>query len=146
VEASKTVIHGLIMGIDHSQIMLAQASQRNADGLASGRVVLTLGSVAMLAELKGVYNNIFTVNVFQFWDGPVAMLRALRSLPCLGGMLATTYMPPQRGATDQDAITKGDTIAACLKEAGLTRIQCELKPMKPVSAVCVRAIPDEARA
>jgi ubiquinone/menaquinone biosynthesis C-methylase UbiE len=142
-QASKTVTQGVIMGIDHSDVMVCQASQRNAEGLSNGRVVLVLGSVAVLPELNGSFNKLFSVNVFQFWDDPVTVFRSLRQLMTPTGVLATTYMPRHRGATDQDTVEVGNRIAGCLKDTGFTRIQRELKPMKPVSVVCVLATNEE---
>jgi len=127
------------MGIDHSEVMVRQASQRNAEGLADGRVVLILGSVAMLTELRGSFDKIYSVNVFQFWDDPVSVFRSLQPLLRRGGVLATTYMPRHPGANNQDTMMEGERIAECLRAAGFQQVQSEFKQMQPVSVVCVLA-------
>jgi SAM-dependent methyltransferase len=137
--AAETVTHGRVVGLDHSDVMLAQASRRNAARLADGRVALLLGSLAALAEVTGPFDKIFSVNVFMFWDDPVAAFRALARLLAAGGLVATTVQPRGSGATDDDASRVGDQIAHALQAAGFVDTERKLKRMKPVSSVCVLA-------
>ncbi len=139
LRASEIVTRGFIVGLDRSQVMVSQAGQRNAARLADGRVMLMLGSLAALSELAGPFDKIFSVNVFPFWEDPVAVFQSLGRLLAPGGVIATTWEPRGSGATDEVAVKMGAQIAKALRAAGLTRIQQELKPTKPVSTVCVLA-------
>ncbi len=107
--------------------------------LAAGRTTLVLGSLAALPDLAGPFDRIFSVNVFLFWDDPVAVFRALRRLLAPEGVLATTLEPRGRKATDQDTLKAGGRIAESLKAAGFEDVRLEFRAMKPVSAVCALA-------
>ena len=67
-------------GIDHSELMLRQASRRNADGIRRGVVDLRLASVDALPGLDAPFDKILVVNAMMFWTKPEARLQALRRL------------------------------------------------------------------
>jgi len=144
--AAEIVTEGQVVGIDYSETMLHQASKRNARAIAEGRVQLHLASVDALPDFpnfNGPFDKIFSANVFQFWNDPVTTFKALGQRLAQNGVIATTYMPRRRGATNADTRKKADEIVDCLKQAGFTSIKVEEKPMKPVSAMCVLASNNE---
>src|SRR4051812_642204 len=55
-----------VYGIDRSEVMLRQASRRNAASLRSGRVMLRRGSVEEL-PFDGPFDVILAVNALGFW-------------------------------------------------------------------------------
>jgi ubiquinone/menaquinone biosynthesis C-methylase UbiE len=138
-KVAETVTRGHIVGLDHSGVMLSQASRRNADSLATGRTTLMLGSVSALTELSGPFDRIYSVNVFMFWDDPVGVFQALRRLLAPTGVLATTLQPRGRRPTDEDTVHAGNRITESLKAAGFTQVRLEFKAMKPASVVCAVA-------
>ena len=142
--ASKIITDGLIVGVDHSETMLYQARKRNATAIQRGTVKLYLGSVSALPSFDRPFDKICSANVAQFWHDPVAVFEKLRTLLTAGGVIATTYMPRNRGATNASAHEKAKEVMKQLKEAGFSSIRVEEKRMKPVSAVSVLAVNDEA--
>jgi len=130
-----TVTAGRIFGLDHSEVMLAQASKRNAAALQDNRLSLAIGSVEEDAQLPDEIDKILAVNVVQFWRQPVETLSRLRAALRPGGQIALTYQPRQSGATDEDAHDKGRQLVANLEEAGFASIRLEVRALKP-AAVC----------
>src|SRR3984957_19120573 len=62
---------GHVYGIDHSAVMLRQASRRNAAASRAGRVTLINASVDQLpAALDGPFDAILAVNSLRFWPAP----------------------------------------------------------------------------
>jgi len=59
---------GFVAGIDHSEMMLRQATQRNRDGIRAGRVELQQGDAAHLPYAAGSFDIIFAINFAQFWN------------------------------------------------------------------------------
>jgi SAM-dependent methyltransferase len=127
---------GLVVGIDHSELMLREAARRNAEAIAAGRIALQLGAAERLPDLGTVFDRIMAVNVALFWSDPVGQFRALRDRLRPGGRIALTVQPRFPGATDADARRVGEQMARQLGEAGFREVRYELKRMRPVAAAC----------
>jgi len=128
-----------VVGIDRSPLMVHQATKRNAELIAGGKMKLMLGSAETLGAEFGSFDKIYSVNVVQFWKEPVPAFKQLRGILKPGGVVLTAYMPRHMGATDSDAFAKGKQIEGWLREAGFSHIRTESKMMKPVAAVAVTA-------
>lgn len=60
---------GRVAGIDASPLMLREATRRNRQAIAAGRVDLRLGSVASLPWPDAVFDAVASANAVQIWDG-----------------------------------------------------------------------------
>ncbi|HEX3036665.1 MAG TPA: class I SAM-dependent methyltransferase [Thermodesulfobacteriota bacterium] len=134
---SEIVTDGLIWGIDHSEVMFRQASNRNRRAISAGRVRLALTSVSQLPSFDGPFDKILDVNGFQFWDNKIDVLKRLREQLRPGGIIALVHQPRNLGATEDDATEAGERFARFLEAAEFKDIKVERKMMKPVSTVCV---------
>ena len=56
-----------VAGIDHSDVMVKQASRRNASAIRDGRVQVQLGSANKLPFPEAHFDKIFAINSAQFW-------------------------------------------------------------------------------
>jgi len=130
---------GQVVGIDHSALMLRQATWRNKELIERGKLKLMLGSVQELTPRLGLFDKIYSMNVVHFWREPVRVFSGLRNLLKPSGTLLTGYMPRQAQAKDEDAVHKGRQIEAWLREAGFGHVTTQTKPMKPVAVVAVLA-------
>ena len=72
---SKLVPNGLIAGIDHSEVMVRQASTRNAAAIREG-ARCCIGSATILPRFDEPFDTIFTINSIHFWTEPVECLRS----------------------------------------------------------------------
>jgi cyclopropane fatty-acyl-phospholipid synthase-like methyltransferase len=135
---SEIVMDGLIWGIDHSEVMVRQASKRNQRAISAGGVRLVLTSVSQLPSFDNPFDKILAVNNVQFWDNKTDVLRRLKEQLCTGGVIALVHQPRIPGATEEDANEEGERFAHYLEIAGFKDIKVERKMMKPVSTVYVQ--------
>jgi ubiquinone/menaquinone biosynthesis C-methylase UbiE len=137
---------GHLHGVDQSEVMLRQASRRNAAAIADGRVRLSRASVDQLPpSLGGPFDAILTVNSFGFWPAPTERLHELRQRLRPGGRIAIASQPRCPGATANTSRTAARQIEALLQAAGYTRIRTETLALDP-PVVCILAVnPDPAR-
>jgi len=134
--ASKITPKGFVAGIDHSEVMVRQASKRNARAIREGKVALHLGSASDLPKFDEPFDKIFTINSVHFWNAPVDCLKELREILRPGGLMAVTLQPRSRSATDATAKELGKEMGLNLERAGFSQVRLEMKPIKPVSVVC----------
>ncbi len=135
--AAELASRGRVVGIDHSELMLREARRRNAKGIGAGRVELLLGSAERLPDFSTRFDKVLAVNVYMFWDDPVAVLRALRGAMKPGGTISLTLQPRRRGATDEDAREAAERMGSSLRSAGFENVRIEILEMAPVNAACV---------
>jgi SAM-dependent methyltransferase len=126
-----------VYGLDHSAVMLRQASRRNAEAIRTGRVTLTCGSVDRLPPaLAGPFDAILSVNSLGSWPEPSERLQELRDRLTPGGRIAIASQPRHPGATAPDAAR---TIGELLQAAGFTQLTTKTLDLDP-PVVCVIAI------
>jgi ubiquinone/menaquinone biosynthesis C-methylase UbiE len=132
-----SVTDGTIYGIDHSELMVRKASDRNKNATVSGKVKLILASVSDLPSFDHPIDKVIDMNTFQFWNDPVNSLKEIKQIMTPHGVIAIVHQPRKPGATDQDSTDAGDRFSKSLEEAQFKDIRIEKKLMKPVSTVCV---------
>ena len=138
-ELSHRARHGLVCGIDHSEVMLRQARRRNRAAVRAGRVDLRCASVEHLAAFGEPFDKVLAVNNMGMWREPEERLKELRGLMRPGGRIAIVSQPRCPGATAQTTVTAGREIAARLTGAGFIRIRSEMLGREP-PVVCVIAL------
>jgi len=130
---------GHVYGIDHSAVMLRQASRRNAAAIGAGRVTLINGSVDQLpAALDGPFDVVLAVNSLGFWPAPGERLAELGRRLAPGGRMAIVSQPRCPGATASTSRSAADEIENLLRGAGFTQLSIETLPLSP-PVVCVLA-------
>ncbi len=137
---------GRVYGIDHSEVMLRQATRRNAAAIAAGRVGLARASVDQIPpSLGGPFDAILTVNSLGFWPAPTERLAELRRRLRPGGHIAIASQPRCPGATASTSRNAARNIEALLQDAGYTKTRTETLDLDP-PVVCIIAVnPDPAR-
>ena len=137
---------GHVYGVDRSDVMLRQATARNATVIQAGRVTLTLGTVERLPPaLAGPFDAILAVNNLGFWTAPAERLEELRRRLTPGGRIAIARQPRCPGATRSTSLDAAGEITGLLQAAGFTRARTEILDLAP-PVVCVLATnPDLTR-
>jgi len=131
---------GHVYGIDHSEVMLRQATRRNASAIAAGRVTLRRASVDQLpSALGGPFDVILTVNSLGFWPAPTERVSELRRRLRPGGRIAIASQPRCPGATASTSRTAAREITDLLQAAGYTQTRTETLDLDP-PAVCILAV------
>jgi SAM-dependent methyltransferase len=137
---ARRATRGVVTGVDHSEVMVRQATRRNAAAVRAGRVDLQLGNAEDLSAFDAPFDKVLAVNSLMFWDDPVARLKQLRALLCPGGQIAIAYQPRGPQASDETAARTGREIAEQFTTAGFTDVRVETLPLKPTAVVCVLGV------
>jgi ubiquinone/menaquinone biosynthesis C-methylase UbiE len=127
---------GFVAGVDHSDVMMRQASRLNAGALRDGRARLLVGSAASLPRFDAPFDKIFTINSIHFWHQPVDCLREVRRALKSGGVIAVTVQPRSRGASDETTSLIGQDLLRHLEKAGFSHCRLEVKCIRPVAVAC----------
>src|SRR5712691_4196440 len=135
-ELSRRATHGLVCGVDHSAVMVRQATRRNADAVRAGRGELRCGSAEHLPAFAEPFDKVLAVNNMGMWREPDERLKALHRLMRPGGRIAIVSQPRCPGATAETTVAAGREIAARLTVAGFTGIWSDTLALKP-PVVCV---------
>jgi SAM-dependent methyltransferase len=139
-ELARRATSGLVVGVDHSDVMVRQARKRNAAAVRAGRVDLRLGTADRLPVFGEPFDRILAVNSLMFWDDPVDRLVELRGLLRPGGRVAIAYQPRGPGASDETAAQAGRELAEQFAAAGFTDVRVETLDLQPTNAVCVLGV------
>ena len=135
--AAELAKRGKVIGVDHSELMLRQASRRNATAIAAGRVDLRLGTAERLPEFSEPFDKVIAINSYLFWNDPEGVLLGLRNRMKSGAVIALTFQSRKRDATNEDTQRGAEAIAASLQRAGFENVRSETFMIKPVNAACV---------
>jgi SAM-dependent methyltransferase len=131
---------GHVYGIDRSEVMLRQATRRNAAAIRAGRVTLTRASVDQLPPALGdPFDAILAVNSLGFWPVPTERLQELRRRLTPGGRIAVASQPRCPGATTSTSLNAAREIEDLLRGAGFTQTRTETLDLDP-PVVCVLAV------
>jgi SAM-dependent methyltransferase len=137
---------GHVYGIDRSDVMLRQATRRNAAAIEAGRVTLAPGTVEQLpSTLNGPFDAILAVNSLGFWTTPDERLDDLRRRLKPGGRIAIAFQPRCPGATSSTSLVAAREITDLLQAAGFTGTRTEILDLDPPVACVLATKPDPAR-
>ncbi|MQA84629.1 MAG: methyltransferase domain-containing protein [Streptosporangiales bacterium] len=137
-ELAGRATRGQVYGIDHSEVMVQQASGRNAAAIRAHRVHLAHASVDQLPSFDDPLDAILAVNSVGFWPNPVERLHDLRRLLRPGGRIALATQPRCPGATQDTTARAAQDLHDLLTQAGFTQIRAETLGLDPPVA-CVLA-------
>ena len=132
---------GLVVGVDHSPVMIRQARRRNRSAVRAGRVRLVHAPVERLSIGEGPFDAALAVNTVGMWPDPTARLRELARLLRPGGRIALVSQPRCPGATAATSAAAARELASQLTEAGFTRLRTEVLDLDPPAACVIGHVP-----
>ncbi len=132
-------VAAFVAGVDHSDVMVRQASGRNRDLIRAGRADLRLGVAAKLPFPDSEFDCVFAINSAQFWKDAAKTFGELKRVLKPGGSVLLAVQPRNKGATEETTRQVGVGLAKALTAAGFEDVHSEIREMKPVPAVCVQA-------
>lgn len=140
-------VRGLVVGVDHSQVMIRQARRRNRSAVRAGRVRLIHTGVESLSISDGPFDAALAVNTVGMWPDPTARLQELSGLLRPGGRIALVSQPRCPGATAATSAAAASELAGLLIEAGFAHLGTETLDLDPpVACVLGRMAPaDDVR-
>lgn len=128
-----------VAGLDHSEVMVSQASKRNSAAIREGRVDLKLGTAIQLPYPDSQFDCVFAINSAQFWKPlPTALAETKRVLKP-GGRVLLAIQPRNKGATDETTRQVAIGMSKALTSAGFEDVHSDFKPMRPVSTAAIQA-------
>ncbi|HJZ77830.1 MAG TPA: methyltransferase domain-containing protein [Vicinamibacterales bacterium] len=140
VDVARTAAIGAsVAGIDPSDVMVRQASRRNADAIRAGRVDLRRGAMPDLPFVDAAFDKAYSINSYQFWPYKTRALAELRRVMRPGGVVIIAVQPRNKGATDDTAKETGEQMVQALREVGFGAARLRLRPMSPVATACAIA-------
>jgi SAM-dependent methyltransferase len=80
-----------VAGVDPSEVMLRQATQRNAATISERRVELRQAAADHLPFVDGSFNKVLAINSMQVWPEPLAGLREILRVLKGNGRLALAF-------------------------------------------------------
>ncbi len=126
-----------VAGVDHSEVMLKQATRHNRAAIQEGRVEIRLGSAAQLPYPDGQFDKVFAINCAQFWKDSVKTLIEVRRVTKPGGWVALAVEPRSKNATEETTRQAGIGLSKALTAAGFEEVHSEMQAVRPVPVVCV---------
>jgi ubiquinone/menaquinone biosynthesis C-methylase UbiE len=131
---------GHVYGIDQSDVMLRQATRRNAAAIQAGQVTLARSTVEQLPRaLDDPFDAVLAVNSLGFWTEPAQRLKDLRRRLTAGGRIAIASQPRCPGATRNTSLDAAGQVTDLLHAAGFTQARTEILDLDP-PVVCVLAV------
>ncbi len=140
-ELARRTPDGHVYGIDHSEVMVRQASRRNRAAIRARRVELACAPVGRLPNFDEPLDAILAVNSVGFWADPAGRLRELRRLLRPGGRIALATQPRCPGATPDTTARAAEKLHDLLTQAGFTQVRVETLDLDPPVACVLAANP-----
>lgn len=137
-ELAGRATRGHVYGIDHSKVMVQQASRRNHAAIRAHRVHLAHASVDQFPSFGEPLDAILAVNTVGFWPDPAERLRHLRRLLRPAGRIALVSQPRCPGATRDITTRAAEELRNLLTQAGFAQIRVKTLGLDPPVA-CVLA-------
>jgi SAM-dependent methyltransferase len=127
---------GTALGVDHSEVMIAQARRRNAKAIRKKRLKLIAGTIDDLPADEPPFDRIFSINVIQFVADKNAFVKICADRLAPNGLLATTFQPRGTKPTREAALAMAHLLTELMARAGLTDVRTETLELKPIPAIC----------
>jgi SAM-dependent methyltransferase len=138
-------VRGLVVGVDHSPVMIRQARRRNRAAVRAGRVRLIDAPVESLSTSDGPFDAALAVNTVGMWPDPAVRLRELGRLLRPGGRIALVSQPRCAGATAATSAAAAGELAALLTEAGFMHLRTEMLDLDPPAACVLGHVAEVSR-
>jgi cyclopropane fatty-acyl-phospholipid synthase-like methyltransferase len=139
IEAALAHRIGTLVGLDHSDTMRKMATKRIRAAHPEAKPDLRIGDVQALPDDIGVFDKIFSCNVWLFWKDPVTVFENLHEHLAQGGTVAVTHLPRSGQATRETSLAAAARITEQLTQAGYSDIRQELLEVDRIPAVCILA-------
>jgi ubiquinone/menaquinone biosynthesis C-methylase UbiE len=125
---------GLVVGVDHSPVMIRQAGRRNRAAVKTGRLRLIQAPVESLSINDGQFDAALAINTVGMWPDPPVRLREIARLLRPAGRIALVAQPRRPDATSASSEAVARELAELLAEAGFEHVQTEMLDLDPPAA------------
>lgn len=126
-----------VAGIDISEVMLKQASKRNAKYINENKAVIKRGSVENIPFEDDYFDKVMGINVSLFFPSPVENFKEIKRVIKPGGMLIIVFQPRMAKNVDE-VIEKAEKLKSNVMEAGFSNAEFEILEMKPIECIFLK--------
>ena len=137
VECARRSSSGSVTGLDHSPVMVAQATAHTRKSGLKPTPIIKCGGIDDAADLGCTFDAVFSVNVIQFLPDITEAFTHMRTLLKPDGIVATTYQPRSARPSRAEVLAMAGRIEAAMINAGFSSIRRHELPLKPAPAVCI---------
>lgn len=137
---ARAVEGGRVVGLDHSDMMIAQSRARLAGENLQGRVELITGGIEKLDHMNERFDRVFSLNVIQFIADKNWFFGKIHAILAPGGMCFTTYQPRLERNAWAAVDSQVEAIEANMRAAGFKAIDVAEIAAGETVAVCVSGI------
>src|SRR5690606_2440298 len=129
---------GLVAGVDISDVMVRQASRRNAAAVKSGRVELQEGVAEKLSYDDQRFDKVLAINSLHHWTDARAGLREVYRVLKPNGRVAIVEQPPSKIRDEAEMKQRGNAIRDLLIESGFKDAETIYATLERGMSVLVR--------
>ena len=134
--ASQMAPRGLIVGADHSDVMLRQASRRNRLAIREGRVQLYRSSAEDLPPFDQPFDKIFSINSIHFWTNPLQSIKQMRRHVQAGRRPRADDPAAVEERHRENTTPSGRSSSRSFSSQASPRRRLELRHIKPMDVAC----------
>lgn len=136
---AQRVTHGRVAGVDISEVMVQQASRRNAAAIRSGHVDLRQGVVSALPYDPDTFDTVLAINSLHHWNEVASGLREAHRVLKTGGTIAIIEQPPSR-PDEAQMRERGAAITTQLQAAGFHQVTASYTTLQRGIVVFVQGV------
>ena len=136
-QCARSLQNGRSVGIDHSAVMIGQATARLRKEVEAGRVELIEGDLQTLEGLSHRFDRIYSLNVIQFLPDLAEVFALFHRHLSSGGACFSTYQPRGKNPSRDGAFEKAGQIEVAMGRAGFNAIETVELFAGKVPALCV---------
>ena len=139
-QCAEQISDGIVVGLDHSPIMIKQAQRRVLKAGQAMKVTLHVGDIERLQDWRSTFDRIYSLNVIQFIPNRAAYFQAVLNALDTNGKCFTTYQPRLDTDDPNGAMAMADEIATLMQSSGFQKIDCTEIAAGPTPAICVSGV------
>ncbi|OGU34624.1 MAG: hypothetical protein A2068_14670 [Ignavibacteria bacterium GWB2_35_6b] len=128
-----------VAGIDISDVMLKQASNRNRKYINENKAVLKQGSVESIPFEENYFDKTIVINVCHFFPDPVENFKEIKRVLKPGGILLNVFQPRMAKNID-DVLVRADKLKTQVRDAGFANVEFEIIEMKPIDCIFLKCV------
>ncbi|MCB9478024.1 MAG: class I SAM-dependent methyltransferase [Deltaproteobacteria bacterium] len=128
---------GHVAGVDHSDVMVAQAKRRNKATIAEGRMRVVQGDASSLPFPDAHFDRVLSINSYHHWHDPAAAMNEIARVLKPGGAVVIVEQAMAKDATDEASRAIGRDVVERMNVAGFSNVETRERPMPPRLAVGV---------
>ena len=139
---AKQAVGGFVAGIDPSEVMVQQASERNQRFIDDRRVELRLGASSQVPYEDARFDKVCSVNTFYFWPEPEADLREIHRVMKDGGRCILSVRTGrdrsgELGVTNVSRRRSLEEVRGLLQAAGFRDVREDVQRTGLMTVACV---------